>query len=84
MASASFSREQAAKFFVETADAANIPKVYGNSCYFKDKSNTDPDLRNYINQACLLGIMKGSSENFYPKSTLTIAEATTIIMRLYG
>ena len=83
----SVTREQAAKFVSQFRTnvltcAVTSPACDGN---FADMSSADASLQSSINQACSLGLMKGSNGMFMPKSKLTRAQLfTTIIRALEG
>lgn len=76
-------REQAAKFVSQFRTnvltcAVTSPACDGN---FADLSSADATLQSSINQACELGLMKGSNGMFMPKSKLTRAQLFTVLIR---
>lgn len=87
MAESTLTREQAAKFFVQTA--LKIGLTGGQSTAdkkFTDGSQIDPTLYSYVQTATRMGIMgQGNGGAFRPKSAVTYGEATAILVRMkYG
>jgi hypothetical protein len=79
-------RGEAAKFMVAFAILMDKPKIKSSSeCQFSDISDYDPTLTEYIIASCEYGIFKGSNGKFFPKNSITKAEALAVVMRIgYG
>jgi hypothetical protein len=76
-------REEASKFFGVFAQN-EFQKIENTDtpCSFTDIFSADPTLSGNIQTACKLGLFKGVDGKFMPKSTLTNAEAITVLMRV--
>lgn len=75
-------REQAAKFFLEWSKLLQYKGSYDGNCNFNDTAGAEPTLKSYINEICWVWLMKGNWISFNPFSTLTHAEAITILARI--
>lgn len=77
-------RQEAAKMFMQAVEAFDYEKVIDilPNCTFSDLAWTPADLRGFIDQICIQGIMKWSDGQFRPSGTLTQAEAIALITRL--
>lgn len=78
-------REQAAKFFVQTARKLWLSENVHTAVTYKDSKNIDPTLVDYVTTVQKMGIMVGWNGYFNPQGTISLAEAVTILMRMkYG
>lgn len=85
-------REQAAKFFYTARLATHTDDELPTdvlsrkaACTFSDSKSIDPSLLPSVMNACYFGLMKGSAGKFNPKSTITLAEVATVLIRMqYG
>jgi hypothetical protein len=77
-------RGEAAKFMVQFATLMRKSKVTSPSeCQFSDISDYDPTLTEYIIASCEYGIFKGFNGKFFPKNSITKAEALAVVMRIW-
>lgn len=73
-------REDAVKFLIRALgyqDVADIKGIFVTG--FKDQGRIDPALVGYVAIAKGLGIVGGSGGNFYPKNSVTRAEAAVML-----
>ena len=75
-------REQAAKMIDSYMNYNGFYISDSNSaCNFSDYNTIDPTLKTFVTLQCKKGIIKGANWKFYPKNTLTTAQALTMVMR---
>ena len=75
-------RGEAAKFFVEYAEAANMAKVRTEAqCQFSDIADFDYTLTSYITASCEYGLFKGYNGMFFPADWITEAQALAVTVR---
>lgn len=79
-------REQAAKMLTQffTTYVENPPRVDISNCQFWDTTNADPTLKPFILDACQFSIFKGSNGQFSPSRTLTKAELSAALIRMFS
>lgn len=79
-------REQAAKMLAQffTTYVSNPQRIDISSCQFADTTNSDPTLKPFILDACQFSIFKGSQGMFAPSRTLTKAELSAALIRMFS
>lgn len=79
-------REQAAKMLSQffTTYVLNPQRIDISSCQFGDTANADPTLKPFILDACQFSIFKGSQGMFAPSRTLTKAELSAALIRMFS
>lgn len=79
-------REQAAKMLSQffTTYVENPQRMDISECQFGDTANSDPTLKPYILDACQFGIFRGSFGEFAPSRTITKAELTAALIRMFS
>ncbi len=79
-------REQAAKMLAQffTTYVDNPPRADISNCQFNDTANSDPTLKPYILDACQFSIFKGSAGSFAPSRTITKAELSAALIRMFS
>lgn len=79
-------REQAAKMLAQFFGTyvENPPRIDISNCDFSDTTNADPTLKPYILDACQFSIFKGSAGMFAPGRTITKAELSAALIRMFS
>lgn len=80
--SGELTRQQAAKFFVVFAQKVAWKQIpVTTSCVFSD-TGFDSTLKQYVLDACALGVMVGKEGVFRPNDKISKAEFTTVLLRI--
>lgn len=79
-------REQAAKMLAQffSTYVQDPQRIDISNCQFTDTTNTDPTLKPYILDACQFTIFKGSNGLFAPSRTITKAELSAALIRMFS
>lgn len=84
MPDATVTREQAAKMIVMWMNGnSNIGVQMNNStCTFKDESQIDSSLTDWVRMACQYGLFQGYKGNFMPMNKISTNDIATVVERL--
>jgi heat shock protein HslJ len=77
-------REQAAKFVVQTLAVHNIklPENRMAGCAASDQDHIDPSLEKYVNTMCQMNLYQGHNNMIMPKQILSTAHMNIVLTRI--
>jgi hypothetical protein len=76
-------REEATKIIGQAYHVLKLSPISSETnCSFSDSGSFDPSLSAFITSTCKSGIFKGSQGKFFPHTTLSKAEALTVLIRI--
>ncbi|USN56281.1 MAG: hypothetical protein H6766_04370 [Candidatus Peribacteria bacterium] len=83
MATNAIRRDEAATMFYRLANKLDLlGSTSSNSCTFSDISQAHSDLVDIVVNSCKYGLFKGDNGKFLPTSSITNAQALTVLTRM--
>ncbi|HMT01480.1 MAG TPA: hypothetical protein PKD96_00080 [Candidatus Absconditabacterales bacterium] len=76
-------REQSAKMIGQLFKALKIGSGENNLCEFSDLAGSDQSLVEHIYFVCKIGVFRGAENKFFPLQTLTKAQVTAVLVRMF-